>query len=65
MSTGSVSASQSRNSVPVSASGSQVASVQPSQVDLQKKPKKEKLIKNQFNFSDRGSQSGLEQFQPL
>ena len=54
------SVSQSRQSVAVSGSASKTGSVAAaSQIDVQKKSlKKEKLVKNQFNFSDRGAQSG-------
>ena len=47
----------------VAESGSQAASEKNSQtsvvmVDSEKPKKKEKLIKNQFNYQDRGTQSG-------
>ena len=54
--------SESQISVAGSALGSQTASAAASNASVQaaeeKPKKKEKLIKNQFNYQDRGTQSG-------
>lgn len=58
--------SASKTSEVVAESGSQAAASESAQnsqtsvvmVDSEKPKKKEKLIKNQFNYQDRGTQSG-------